>query len=70
MAVAIMRYGAGVLKWRFDELKELDRRIWKLLIMHKGTTQKVDRLYVSRKEGGRGLVSCESTIRSKELRIK
>ena len=36
MAVAIMRYGAGVLKWRFDELKELDRRIWKLLIMHKG----------------------------------
>ena len=26
----------------------------------------VDRLYVSRKEGGRGLTSCESTIRSEE----
>ena len=24
-AVAIMRYGAGVLEWRFDELKELER---------------------------------------------
>ena len=36
MAVAIMRYRAGVLKWRFDKLKQLDRKIWKLLIMHKG----------------------------------
>ena len=26
----------------------------------------LDRLYVSRKEGGRGLVSCESTIGSEE----
>ena len=24
-AVAIMRYGAGVLEWRFDELKKLER---------------------------------------------
>ena len=33
--------------------------------MHKGLHPKsdVNRLYVSRKEGGRGLVSCESTIR-------
>ena len=26
----------------------------------------VDRLYVSRKEGGQGLTSCESAIRSEE----
>ena len=63
-----MRYGAGVLKWRFDELKELDRKSRKLLTMHKGLHPKsdVDRLYVSRKEGGRGLVGCESTIGSEE----
>ena len=67
-AVAIMRYGAGVLEWRFDELKELDRKTRKLLTIHKGLHPKtdVDRLYVSRKEGGRGLMSCESTIRSEE----
>ena len=35
-AVAIMRYSAGVLEWRFDELKEGDRRTPKLLTMHKG----------------------------------
>ena len=67
-AVAIMRYGAGVLEWRFDELKELDRKTRKLLTIHKGLHPKtdVDRLYVSRKEGGRGLMSCESTIGSDE----
>ena len=53
-------------RWRFDELKELDRKTRKFLTMHKGLHPKsdVNRLYVSRKEGGRGLVSCESTIRS------
>ena len=36
--------------------------------MHKGLHPKsdVDRLYVRRKEGGKGLMSCESTIRSVE----
>ena len=69
--VAIMRYGAGVLEWSFDELKELDRKTRKLLTMYKGLHLKsdIDRLYVSRKEGGRGLVSCESTIRSEENNI-
>ena len=63
-----MRYGAGVSKWRFDELKELDRETRKLLTMHKGLHPKIDadRLNVSRKEGGKELMSCESPIRSKE----
>ena len=67
-AVETMRYGTRVLEWRFDKLKELDRKTRKLLTIHKGLHPKsdVDRLYVSRKEGGRGLVSCESTIRSEE----
>ena len=36
--------------------------------MHIGLHPKsdIDRLYNSRKEGGRGLVSCESTIGSEE----
>ena len=45
-----MRCGAGVLEWRFDEPKELDRKTWELFTMHKGLHPKsdVDRLYVSR----------------------
>ena len=48
--------------------KELDRKTRNLFTMHKELHPKsdVDRLYVSRKEGGRGLVSCESTIKSEE----
>ena len=67
-AVETMRYGTRVLEWRFDKLKELDRKTRKLLTIHKGLHPKsdVDRLYVSRKEGGKGRVSCESTIGSEE----
>ena len=35
-AVVIMRYGARVSEWRFDELKELDSKTRKLLTIHKG----------------------------------
>ena len=66
-----MRYGAGVLEWRFDRLKELDRKTRKLLTMHKGPHPKsdLDRLYDSRKEGERGLVSCEGTIGSEKYNL-
>ena len=43
---ALLRYGAGVLEWRVDKLKELDKKTWKVLTMHKGLHPKsdVDRL--------------------------
>ena len=65
---AIMKYGAGVLEWRFDELKDFTRKTQKLLRTHERLHPKidVDRLYVGRREGGRGLVSCENTVRSEE----
>ena len=37
-----MRYGAGVLEWRFDKLKELDRKTRKPLTMHKVLYPKSD----------------------------
>ena len=50
---------------------ELDRKTRKLLTLHKGLHPKidVDRLCVSRKEGGRELASYRSTIRSKENNV-
>ena len=40
--------------------------------MHKEIDPKsdVDRLYLSRKEEGKGLVSCESTVRSEENNLE
>ena len=67
-AVAIMRCDAGMLEWKVDELKKSDRKTRKLLTIYKGLHPKSDvgRTYVGRKEGGRRLISCESTIRSEE----
>ena len=46
------------------ELKQMDQRTRKLMTMHKALHPRddVDRLYVSRKEGGRGLASIEDTV--------
>ena len=63
-----MRYGAGTLKWNTDELKSLDRRTRKFMTMHGALYSKSDdaRVYLSRKMGGQGLISCEGCIRMEE----
>ena len=63
-----MRYGTGILQWRVDELKELDRKARKLVKTHRQVHPKCDedRLSVSRSEGARGLTSCESATRSEK----
>ena len=49
------------LKWTSEELKALDRRIRKLITMNKALHSKsdVERIYLPREKGGRGLISCE-----------
>ena len=46
------------------ELKQMDQRTRKLMTVHKALCpwDDIDRLYVSRKKGGRGLVSTEDSI--------
>ena len=60
----LVRYSGPILKWAREELKQMDQRTRKLMIMHKVLHPRddVDRLYVSRKEGGRGLASIEDTV--------
>ena len=60
-SVAIFRYGAGILHWKESELKEVDRNSRKKMTMYGALHPKsdVDRLYMKRKEGGRGLMSVE-----------
>ena len=62
-AVPVVRYSGDFLKWTRDELQQMDQRIRKLMTMHKALHPRddVDRLYVSRKEGGRGLASTEGS---------
>ena len=56
-----VRYSGSFLMWTRDELKQMDQRTRKLMMMRKALHPRddVDRLYVSRKEEGRGLASIE-----------
>ena len=71
-AVAVIRYSAPFLDWNKDELLALDRRTKKLMTMHRALHPKsnVDRIYLSRKEGGRGLISIEDTTRTAILGLQ
>ena len=67
-AVALVRNGAGIINWRVDELKKMDRTTRKTLKMYGALHPKsdIDRLYVKRKHGGRGLISIKMCVRLKE----
>ena len=67
-AVAIFRYGTGIIQWKASELEDLDRKSRKTMTTYGGLHPKsdVDRLYVKRKEGSRGLISVERCIREEE----
>ena len=71
-AVSVVRYSAPFLDWRKEEIQELDRRTRKLMTMHKALHPKsnVDRLYISRNEGGRGLISIEDTIETSKIGLE
>ena len=72
LAVPLVRYTGPFLKWTREELKQIDQLTRKLMIMHKAlhTRNDVDRQYVSRKEGGRGLSSIEDTVDASIQRLK
>ena len=59
--MGIIRYVAGVLDWTNKELKSIDNKTSKLMTTNESLhpRENVGRLYLARKEGGRGLISCE-----------
>ena len=63
-AVPLIRYSAPFLNWRRDQMKQLDRTTRKLMNMYQALHPRdsVVRLYLPRKEGGRGLISVEDCI--------
>ena len=64
-AVPVLRYSFGTINWHQEELQKLDRKTRKLLTIHGQHHPKadVDRLYVPRKQGGRGLMQLEAAMR-------
>ena len=70
-AVLLVRYSGPFLKWT-RELKQMDQRTRKLMTIHKALHPRddVDRLYVSRKEEGRGLASIEDSVDASIQRLE
>ena len=68
-AVSLLRYSAAFVCWRKSELQATDRKTRKLFTIYGALQPKsdVDRLYIPRKEGGRGLISTEDCV---ELAIR
>ena len=63
-AIPVIRYTAAIVQWPVNILKELDRKTRKFLCLFRGLHPRsdVDRLYLPRKMGGRGLRSVEDVV--------
>ena len=63
-AVSLLRYSAAFVSWRKSELEAIDRKTRKLFTIYGALHPKsdVDRLYITRKEGGRGLISIKDCV--------
>ena len=63
-SISLVRYTAGIVKWRKDEMEAMDRRTRKLMTTYNRLHLRadVDRLYVPRKEEARGLANIQDTV--------
>ena len=71
-AVPLVWYSWRFLKWTKEELKQTDQRTRKLIIMFKALHSRDDVVwvYVSRKEGGRGLAGIEDSVDTSIQRLR
>ena len=67
-AIPVITYTAGIINWTKEELKKLDRITRKEMTINGALHPRadVDRLYVPRKRGGRGLMSIEEVVQKEE----
>ena len=71
LAVPVLRYSFGIIHWKIEEINKIVRKTRKMLKMYKMHHPKadIDRLYVKRKGGGRGLVQVEAAYKAEIINI-
>ena len=67
-ATSLLRYGEGILNCRRTMLDEMDKKARKIMTINKELHAKsdIDRLYVPRSNGRRGMLSCQNCIITEE----
>jgi hypothetical protein len=70
LAVPVLRYSFGIIIWRLEEIKNYTktRKILKMYKMHHPKAD-IDRLYVKRGAGGRGLSQIEAAYKTEIINI-
>ena len=71
-AVPVIRYTAGIVDWTRAELDDLDRKTRKVMTANHALHPQsdVDRLYLSRQQGGRGLQQIHQVVTEEILTLK
>ena len=66
LAIPVVTYSFNIINWTITEIRRLDMKIRKLLICNRMYHPKadVDRLYISRNEGGRGMIKLELSYKT------
>ena len=69
--VSVIRYGVGIVDWTKNELREMDRKSRKSSTIYRSMHPQsdIDRLYMKRVAGGRGLQSVEDTVEVEEASL-
>ena len=65
LGLPVVTYSFTIINWSLIEIKKVDTKVHKLLTMHRMHHPKsdVNRLYLPRKEGSRGLVQLELSLK-------
>ena len=65
-------YSAGIVVWKNSELRNMDRKIRKVLNMYQELHPRsnVDRLYLLRSDGGKGLLSLEECVNAEKRSLR
>ena len=66
LAIPVVTYSFGIIKWSLTDIRRIDGKIRKLLTsfrMHHPKSD-VDRIYLARKTGGRGLIQLEQSFKT------
>ena len=66
LAIPVVTYSLNIINWKLNDIRRLDTKTRKMLTMAKMHHPKadVDRLYLPRSSGGRGLIQLELTLKT------
>ena len=66
LATPVVTYSFNIMDWKMEEIRKLDRKTRKLLTMLRMYHPRadVDRMYLPRNKGGRGLIQLESAYKT------